>query len=336
MPDEAGDAVLQLVLRGEDGRRACRRPGPLGEPVDGLPGDAGAFAHLPDADEVPVVDVPCRSGGYFKMKFVVAAVRLRPPQVQGHPGAPKHGPRDAQADALPRVENADPLRPALPDGVLRQQRLVLVHPFLEGVREGPHGPDKAAVDVGRQSPDPQKAGRQAGAREGLEDVHERLPLAQGIEQRRHGPEVVGVGAEPEQVARDPLQLGQGDADVAGPPGDLDVHELFHRQDIGQVVAQGRQVVEAVGEHDDLVVRAVLGELLDAPVQKADVGAGVDDGLAVELENDAQDPVGARVLRAQVQAQGLGAHVLSIPSRGKSFRSGCPSKSSGSRMRLRSG
>ena len=106
-------------------------------------------------------------------------------------------------------------------------------------------------------------------------------------------------AQPEQVARDALQLRQGRPHVSGAAGDLQVHEFFDRQDVGQVVAQGRQVIEAVREHDDLVVRAVLGKLLDAAVQEADVGARVDDGLSVELEDDAQNAVRARMLRAQV-------------------------------------
>ena len=48
------------------------------------------------------------------------------------------------------------------------------------------------------------------------------------------------------------------------------------------------------------VHAVLGDLLHAAVQIADVAIEIDNGLAVELENHAQHTVRRRVLRAHVQ------------------------------------
>ena len=50
----------------------------------------------------------------------------------------------------------------------------------------------------------------------------------------------------------------------------------------------------------LVVVVVLGQLLEARVQVADVGNRVDDPFAVQLEHDAQRRVRRRVLRAEVE------------------------------------
>ena len=55
-----------------------------------------------------------------------------------------------------------------------------------------------------------------------------------------------------------------------PLRDFDSHQLFNCQDIAQVVAHGCQIVEPVGQRQDLVIGAVLGELLDTTVQIADM------------------------------------------------------------------
>ena len=65
-----------------------------------------------------------------------------------------------------------------------------------------------------------------------------------------------------------------------------------------VVRHGRQVVGAVGERDDLVVVAVLAELLEAGVQVADVRDTALDRLALELDHQPEHAVGRRVLRAR--------------------------------------
>ena len=91
----------------------------------------------------------------------------------------------------------------------------------------------------------------------------------------------------------------------GALGNLEAEELFHRQGVGGVVGHRTEIVDAVGERRDLGVELGLGGLLDAGVEVADVGGEGDDGLAVDLEDQAEDAVGRRVLRAHVEDHGLG-------------------------------
>jgi hypothetical protein len=51
----------------------------------------------------------------------------------------------------------------------------------------------------------------------------------------------------------------------------------------------------------LVIVKVLPQLLEAGVQIADVGNGIDDSLAIELEHEAQRGMGRRMLRTKIQA-----------------------------------
>ena len=77
----------------------------------------------------------------------------------------------------------------------------------------------------------------------------------------------------------------------------------------------------------------LAHLLGAAMVEADVGHGIDDLFAVELQHDAQHAVRARVLRAEVQEHEIGVVALAAacpilragsaapPARPSSFSSG---------------
>ena len=68
-----------------------------------------------------------------------------------------------------------------------------------------------------------------------------------------------------------------------------------------LVGDRRDVVHPVDDRHVLVEVEIFAEFLEAGVQVADVGHGLDDGLAVECEDEAQCGVRGRVLRAEVQS-----------------------------------
>ncbi len=74
--------------------------------------------------------------------------------------------------------------------------------------------------------------------------------------------------------------------------------------VGQVVLHPGQVVDPVGVGDELVPVLAFADLLGAAVVVADIGLHIDDLFAVELEHAADNAVGAGVLRAEVEDQGL--------------------------------
>ena len=144
-------------------------------------------------------------------------------------------------------------------------------------------------DVGGQPPDPDEARGEPGAGDVLHDLDDRLPLPEGVEERRHGPEVEGVGAQPEEMGRDPLEFGEDDPQVLGPLGYLDAEELLHRQAVGEVVGETARVVQPVRQGQRLGVGHGLGKLLHPPVEVADMRHGLDDDLSVQLQNQPAAP-----------------------------------------------
>ncbi len=98
------------------------------------------------------------------------------------------------------------------------------------------------------------------------------------------------------------QLGHDHAPVLGALRSLDAAQLLDREGAAEVVHRGGDVVGAVRPGDDLGVAVGLAQLLGATVQVADHGVAVGDDLAVQLEDNAHHPVGARVLRPHVEDQ----------------------------------
>ena len=74
----------------------------------------------------------------------------------------------------------------------------------------------------------------------------------------------------------------------------------------QAVGLRAEVVHPLDERDHLLPLLLFGGLLDAGVQEADGGVGVDDFLARQLQHDPQHAVRAGVLRPHVHGHRLGA------------------------------
>ena len=160
--------------------------------------------------------------------------------------------------------------------------------------------DPVVVHVGHQAADAGVARMEALAGGRLEDVVDLLALVEGVEEGGEAAEVEGRGADAEQVIADARQLGEDGAEVLAARRQLDAQQLLDRVMPGDLVGDRRDVVHPIDDGDVLVVVEVFAELLEAGVQVADVGHGLDDGLAVEGEDEAQRGVRGRVLRAEVE------------------------------------
>ncbi len=87
-------------------------------------------------------------------------------------------------------------------------------------------------------------------------------------------------------------------------GTCELRGPFHGSDEGVGVGHRRQVIDAAGVGQELRVGAVLAHLLLHPVDVAADRFGADDVFAVHRHLDAQHAVGGRMLRAQVEDEGL--------------------------------
>ncbi len=133
-----------------------------------------------------------------------------------------------------------------------------------------------------------------------------MPLAilERVEEHGRGAQVQGVSPEPQQVRSEPGELAADDTDRAAAFGHLEVEQLLDREHDADVRRQRREVVHPVGVGDELQVGAVLGDLLHAAVQVAEVRHALTDALAVELQHQPQHAVGRRVRRPHVDGHDI--------------------------------
>ena len=175
----------------------------------------------------------------------------------------------------------------------------------------------AGRNLQRQPANPHRVVGEPRAAVLLEQVEDQLALAERIEEHRHRADVHRVGAQPEAVAGNPLELAENRPHVARAARHLDRHQLLDRLAVADVVGRGRHVVHPVGQQDDLRPVAVLAQFLDAAVEVADHDLGVDDLLAIEPQHDPQHAVRARMLRPHVDHQLVGVEHRAVVDGGGS-------------------
>ena len=238
-----------------------------------------------------------------------------------HPAAAQVRAREVVGDRELGRADADVGRALDEDLVADEQ----VHQLGEGdglelAQELAGGAHEAVRQVVADPAHPVVVVEQARAAGPLEQVEDLLAVAEQVQEGREGADVHAVGAHRDAVRGDALQLGHDHADGGHVGRDLDPHQLLDGQRVAERVAHGGAVVHAVRVGDDARVVDVLGVLLEAAVQVADVRPRRAHHLAVGLELDAQHAVGGRVLRPHVEdhlvvsrssmrqpMRGLGAH-----------------------------
>ena len=198
--------------------------------------------------------------------------------------------------------DADALGALEPDAVVGEQLFVLVELLRHDVAELEHLLVPADGDVERQPTDAHRVVGETRAAVLLEQIENQLALAERVQEHRHRADVHRVRAEPQAVARDPLQLAQRHPDVPRAPRHLELHQLLDRLAVADVVGRCRDVIHAIGQQDDLRPVAVLAELLDAAMEIADDDLGVDDLFPVETEHHPQHAVRAGMLGPHVDDQ----------------------------------
>ena len=213
------------------------------------------------------------------------------------------------------------------------------------------------------------------ARGHLEQVEDRLALAEAVPEHRDRAEIQRARAEPDHVRHDPVELEVDHPEVLGALGHLDLEQILDGTAERHRVEVVGQVVHPLDDGDHLPVGLLLGGLLDPGVDVADDRLDVADDLALHRRQQPQHAVSGGVVGTDVERQQLvglahpgrlgliGDRLLALaiggrverahwslpypvsslyvnstgsPPTGKSRRWGKPSKSSGIRIRRMSG
>jgi len=119
-------------------------------------------------------------------------------------------------------------------------------------------------------------------------VHEQALEAEGV----------GGQAQPQQVALDAALLAPDQAQELGARGHLDAHQGLDALGIALAVDAAADAANALGHIAHLLEILGLGQALQAAVDEADGGDGVDDGLVLHDQVKVQRLGQDRVLRPE--------------------------------------
>jgi hypothetical protein len=143
----------------------------------------------------------------------------------------------------------------------------------------------------------------------LEEVEDGVAVVEAVPEERDRPELEGRRPEPHEVRVDPVELRHRHPRPHRAGRDLHPEELLDREHVEELVRVEGDVVHARRVRDRLPPRLVLHVLLEARVQVADDRADAGHGLAVEVDDEPEDAVCRRVVRAEVDPQDVLEPVL---------------------------
>ena len=279
-----------------------RHDGPFRQLVQALLNDSSALLHFLDANPVPVISVSAFADRHVPFHPVVDAVRLELAHVVGHSRPAERRPGQPEVDRIFRGNDRHVFGPGHPDPVPLQQRVIFLHVFGKRLQKPAQAFNQFRGQVAVYSPDSIIIQRQPRAAELFKKIQQDFPFAKRPEEHRHGPDIQGLRAQPEEVADDALHFGHDRADVLGPLRYRHADQFFNGAHVGIVVRHGAHIIQAIRMRNDLHVMEAFGEFFDAAMQIPQIGNGFGHSLAVQFQHHPQDAVRAGMLRPHVEQQ----------------------------------
>src|SRR5262249_54071528 len=124
----------------------------------------------------------------------------------------------------------------------------------------------------------------------FENFEDFFPLTEGVQEHGHGANVERVCSEPQQVTRDPIELGHNDANMLGAGWGLYAEQFLDRFAIAKAIRDSSDVIHAIQRGNPLTVGLRFAQLLNTAMQIADHTLSVDNSFAIEFELYLQHPM----------------------------------------------
>ena len=222
---------------------------------------------------------------YCDVEIVVLVPEVRHvlAQVARNPAGAQVGARQPPLHGGFGAYDADPHGSVHENLVAGNQRVDLVESRKELVAKCVDVAEPALGNVAAHSADPRKRRRKPRARQLLKERVELFALRVAVHEHRPRTRVHAVGGDAYQVAGYAGELAAYHAQGLAARSCVYARELFGAEAIGDIVAEGGEIVEPVGERNELVVSHVLREFLLPAVEIADHRVAARDEIPVELE-----------------------------------------------------
>ncbi len=255
------------------------------------------FLHLVEPHEEARVRVALGARRDVEIVGVVPGVRKRPAHVVGDAAGAQARSGDAPLQRLFGRQVADVDRAVLEDRVRLEQSAEVAHAARKLLDQRVEPGEIAVGQIAVDAADAHVVGMHARAAGCLLQVEDVLAKVEAVKEHRDRAQVDAVSAEPHTMRREPRELHREDANHLRAFRDAigDAEQLFDRERVAECVRRRREVVHALDHGLRLRPEQAFRRLLDAGVQIADLGLGLHDVLAVDLEDDLQNAVRRWVL-----------------------------------------
>ena len=97
------------------------------------------------------------------------------------------------------------------------------------------------------------------------DIQNHFPFAKGIEIRRHGADIVGIGGKPDEMVAQAKELAQHHTDHLGPFRNVYIGQRFHRQQIWEIIGRAGQIIDPRQVGNKLVPGLALTDFFHRPM-----------------------------------------------------------------------
>ena len=190
-------------------------------------------------------------------------------------------------------------QPVAKDWISGQQIRILIDLFRERLDECLDAIEQIQRRLHCQPTDAEVAGHHSLTGHRLKNAQNVFTFPEGIEKNGERTNVHGVRAKPDQVRIQTRQFRQQHANPHGSLGNLQLQQFFDRQAVAEIVGHGAEIVHAIRQRDNLLIKLRLAGFFDAGMQIADFRVQANDNFAVDLKDQAQHTVRGRMLRAHV-------------------------------------
>ena len=156
---------------------------------------------------------------------------------------------------------------------------------------------KFIVQIGGNPADTHIILGHAGTADFAHGVQQILPLLKRIEHSGYSAEVHNITADTYHIACNSHHFRRNHADILSTERHFYARQFFNRHTVSHAVAHTRQIIQAVGIRNCLIVSSAFQQLFNAAVQITDFGVGMNAGFAVHFHQKTQNTVGTGVLRS---------------------------------------
>src|ERR1019366_6307297 len=149
---------------------------------------------------------------------------------------------------------------------------------------------------------PEIIGVHSGPGRAFVEDHQLLALLESPHWRRQGADIHGLRRDTEKMRENPPDFAKQNAQQLAAARDFKAEQFFNRKAESMFLIHRRDIIEPVEIRHILQIGARLHQLFGAAMKETNMRIDTLDDFAVEFEDQPQDAMRGRMLRAKIDRE----------------------------------